>query len=91
MSVVFNEQHIMFFLKRDIFVPEKSRCCSDHLYRRELTNKALKRIPRSQLKQLTLNDANMKKLFEDCQSAMNRISSSILVILQVFTIRITKP
>jgi hypothetical protein len=75
MQVLSNEQRTMVFLKRGIFVPKNSRCCTDHLYRRQLTFEALKRIQRSQLDQLILNDADVKKLFEDCQSAMSRASS----------------
>lgn len=75
MQVLSNEQRIMVFLKGGIFVPENSRCCSDHLYRRELTYDALKLIEGSQLDQLTLDDADAKKLFEDCRSAMNRVGS----------------
>lgn len=65
----------MVFLKRGIFVPENSRCCSDHLYRRELTHEALKRIQGSKLDQLILNNSDVKMLFKDCQVAMNRVSS----------------
>jgi hypothetical protein len=75
MQVLSNEQRTIVFLKRGIFVPKNSRCCTDHLYRRQLTYEGLKRIQRSQLDQLILNDADVKKLFEDCQSAMSRVSS----------------
>ena len=75
MKVLSNEQHTMIFLKQGIFVPENTRCCCNHLYRRQLTNEALKQIQPSRLDQLILNDADIKKLFEGCQSAIKLVRS----------------
>jgi hypothetical protein len=41
MRVLSKQQRIMVFLKRGVFVPEKSRCCSKHLYRKQLIWEAL--------------------------------------------------
>ena len=75
MQVLSNEQRVMVFLKRGIFVSENSRCCSNHFCRRELTYEAVKLIERSHLDELTPNNVEVKKLFEDCQSVINRIKS----------------
>ena len=75
MKVLSNEQRTMVFLKRDIFVPENTRCCCDYLCRRQLTNEALKQIQSSRFDQLILNNAHVKKLFKDCQSAIKRVRS----------------
>ena len=48
MEVVSNEQRTMIFPKQGVFVPENTRCCCDHLYRRQLINEALKQIDPSQ-------------------------------------------
>ena len=75
MKLVPNEQRIMIFLKQGIVVPENTRCCCDHLYRRQLTNEALKQIQPSRFDQLILNDADVKRLSEDCQSAIKLVKS----------------
>ena len=65
----------MVFLKQGIFVPENTRCCCDHLHRRQLTNEALKQIQPSRFNQLILNDTDVKKFFEDCQSIIKHVRS----------------
>ena len=73
MKVLSNEQRNMVFLKPGIFVPENTCCCCDHLYRRQLTNEALKQIQPYRFDQLIFNDTDVKKLFEDCQSAIKSV------------------
>ena len=62
MKVLSNEQCTMVFLKQDTCGPENTRCYCDHLYRRELTNEALKQIHPSRFDQLILNDTDVKKV-----------------------------
>jgi hypothetical protein len=75
MQVLPKEQRALVFLKRAIFVPQKSRCCSYHLYKGELTYEALRLIERVQFTQLTFTGSEVKDLFEDCQSVFARVKS----------------
>jgi len=74
MRVLSKQQRIMVFLKLGIFMPEKSPCCSKHLYRKQLIWEALNSVQRSQVNELLLNSSDIENLFKDCQSAINKVN-----------------
>ena len=58
-------QRDMVFFKRGILLPEGVRCCSDHLYMRELSFEALQKIQASHADELFINADGIRKLLED--------------------------
>ncbi|CAF3548310.1 unnamed protein product [Rotaria socialis] len=69
--VLTKEQRTMVFLKRGILVPENTRCCSVHMYKRELTYEALEMIQPSKLDDLILNGDDVKNLMIDFRLTIN--------------------
>ncbi|CAF4725620.1 unnamed protein product [Rotaria sp. Silwood2] len=65
----------MVFLKRGILVPENARCCSLHMYKRELTYEALEIIEPSKLDDLILNGDDVKHLMVDFRLTINSAKS----------------
>ncbi|CAF4774283.1 unnamed protein product [Rotaria sp. Silwood2] len=65
----------MVFLKRGILVPENARCCSLHMYKRELTYEALEMIEPSKLDALILNGDDVKNLMVDFRLTINSTKS----------------
>ena len=59
------KQRDIVFFKRDILLPEIVRCYRDHLYIRELSFKALKKIEDSHADELFVNTDNIQKLLKD--------------------------
>jgi hypothetical protein len=65
----------MVFLKRGIIIPENGRCCTLHMYKRQLTYEALETIRPSKLDDLVLNGDDVKNLIDDFRLAINRTKS----------------
>jgi len=65
----------MVLLKRGILLPEGSRCCSDHLYKRHLSFDALYQIKSKHSDNLTLDADSTKQLLDDFRTTMNTSKS----------------
>ena len=75
MCVLKKEQRTMVFLKREIIVPENARCCSLHIYKRQLTYEALKMIHPSKLDDLVLDSNDVENLINDFRLTIGRVKS----------------
>ncbi len=73
--VLSKEQRTMVFLKRGIIVPENVRCCSLHMYKRQLTCEALEMIQPLKLDDLVLNSDDVKNLINDFRLTIGRAKS----------------
>ena len=73
--VLSKEQRTMVFPKRGILVPENARCCSLHMYKRQLTYEALEMIQPSKLDDLILNSDDVKNLMTDFRLTINSAKS----------------
>jgi hypothetical protein len=69
------EQRAMGFLKRGIVVPGNSRCCSDHMYRCQLTQEALEMIESSKIDYLVLTGDDVQNLISDFRSTIANVKS----------------
>lgn len=69
------KQRTMVFLKRGITVPENSRCCSDHMYRSQLTQEALEMIEPSKIDYLVLTGPDVQSLISDFRSTIAHVKS----------------
>ena len=75
MCVLTKEQRTMVFLKRGIIVPENARCCSLHIYKRQLTYEALEMIHPSKLDDLVLDSNDVENLINDFRLTIGRVKS----------------
>ncbi len=73
--VLTKEQRAMVFLKKGIIVPENARCCSSHMYKRQLNYEALQMIQSSILDDLVLNGDDIKNLINDFRLTIGRTKS----------------
>ena len=69
------EQCTMVFLQRGIIVPENVRCCSLHVYKRQLTCEALEMIHPSKLDDLILDSNDVENLINDFCLTIDRVKS----------------
>ena len=60
----------MVFFRRDILLPERVRCCRDHLYMRELSSKALQKIEGSHAGELFVDADGIQRLLEDFRTCL---------------------
>ena len=75
MCVLTKEQRTMVLLQRGILVPEGVRCCSVHMYKRQLTYEALRMIESSKPDDLILNSDDAKNLLTDFRLTINSAKS----------------
>ncbi|CAF1482695.1 unnamed protein product [Rotaria sp. Silwood1] len=75
MRVLTKEQRTMIFLKRGILVPENARCCSLHMYNRQLTYEAVEMIQPSKFDTLILNGDDVQNLINDFRLAIDNSKS----------------
>lgn len=73
--VLTKEQRTMVFLRRGIIVPANARCCTSHMYKRQLTYEALEKIKPSKLDDLVLNGDDVKNLINDFRLTIGRVKS----------------
>ena len=73
--VLSKEQRTMVFLRRGILVPEDARCCSLHMYNRQLTYEAMELIQPSKPDNLILTSGDVQNLMADFRLAINSAKS----------------
>ena len=64
-------QRTLVFLKRGVFIPPGSRCCSGHLVNRQLTMKSFDQIPVCKPDRLTLDSVGLQVLLEEVRAIVN--------------------
>jgi hypothetical protein len=72
-KVLSSTQRTMIFLKRGVFIPPGSRCCSGHLdlVKKQLTSKSFGQIRVSKPDRLTLDSVGFQVLLEDVRSVLH--------------------
>jgi hypothetical protein len=67
-KVLLSTQRTMIFLKRGVFVPAGTRCCSHHLFEKQLTDESFGQICVSKADRLTLDSVGFQVLLADIRS-----------------------
>lgn len=75
MEVLSDTQRTMVFIRRGILVSAGSRCCSDHLYKGQLSYEGLWQINGSISDHLALNSSEVQGLMEDFRSSIQASKS----------------
>ncbi|CAF4844654.1 unnamed protein product, partial [Rotaria magnacalcarata] len=65
MRVLSDEQRTMIFLSRSIWVPKDVRCCSNHIYKGNLSYEARQSVKQSKVDDIILNKHNVEKLIDN--------------------------
>jgi hypothetical protein len=73
--ILTKEQRTMIFLKKGVFVPKDARCCTLHMYKRQLTYESIEMIQASIIDNLFLNVDDVKNLINDFRLAINNNKS----------------
>lgn len=70
-KVLSSVQRTMIFLKRGIFVPPGTRCCRDHVVRKQLTVESFNKICVSKADHWTLDAVEFQMLLTDVRSILS--------------------
>ena len=70
MEVLSDSQRTMIFIRRGILISAGTRCCSDHLYKGQLSYESLWQINGSISDRLILNSNEVQGLIEDFRSSI---------------------
>ena len=63
--MLFDEQRTMIFLRRGIWVPKDVHCCSNHLYKGNISHEARQSVKQSRVDDIILNTNDVVKLIDD--------------------------